>query len=99
MVSAILRKLTGSKKGVILEYEKPQEVGQARRRALIRERRPANLTGVHLAPKGVRDWKGLQKQKTDPVLWKRDRNLYFPASKLFTFLLPGPKSQAGSKVS
>lgn len=46
MISVTLRKLIGSEKGVILEHENPQEVGQARRRALIWERRPANLTGV-----------------------------------------------------
>lgn len=39
---------------MVLEYEEPQEVEKARRRALIQERRPANLTGVYLGPNGIR---------------------------------------------
>lgn len=46
---------------MVLEYKEPQEVEKTRGRALIHERRPANLTGVYVGPNGIRGWKSLQK--------------------------------------
>lgn len=63
IISAILRKLIGSRKvGDFGIWRTPG--GREAKRAVIQERRPANLTGVYLGPNGIRGWKGLQKWET-----------------------------------